>query len=228
MDTALQASLMAKLVELSLSVSPGTRLPVVVVIDTSGSMSGAPLAELGEALAQFFTAVDADDDARDACEIAIVEVGGDVRVARPFARACDGAVTSLDADGQTPMGEGVMVAVDLIEERKRQYSASGTRYFQPWLVILTDGQPTDETAAVEKRVAELVGAKKLTVFPVAVGPDADLARLRKLAGGTPPARLAGLDFQSFFRWLSASVSVVAQSSPGDRVPMPSPFEWIES
>ena len=188
-------------------------------------MAGEPIVSLGEALTQFLAGVDADEYARDICEIALVRVGGDVRIVRPFAQAREGMSESLDAGGCTPMGEAVMMAIDLVEERMRQYGAKGIRHFPPWLVILTDGQPTDATSAAEERVARLVAAKMLTVFPVAIGRDADLARLRKIAGGTPPARLAGLDFQSFFRWLTASVSAVLQSSPGDRVPMPSGVVW---
>ncbi len=221
-----KSSLTARSSELTLM--PSTCLPVVVVLDTSGSMAGQPIRELGEALAQFFADVDADEDARDMCEIAVVEVGGEARVARPFARAREGAEASLDADGATPMGEGVTMALDLIEERKRQYSAKGIRYFQPWLVVLSDGQPTDATSAAEDRVAKLVAAKKLTVFPVATGPDADLARLGRLAGGTKPVRLAGLEFRAFFRWLSASLNVVSRSQPGTGLALPSPFEWIRT
>ncbi len=211
-----------------LTPSPTTFLPVVVVVDTSGSMEGAPIRELAAGIEQFFRDVDADEDAREACEIAIVEVGGEARVVRGFAPARDGARVCLDAGGVTPMGEGVTLAVELLERRKRDYSASGLRYFQPWLVILTDGKPTDPTTAAEARVAELVKARKLTVFPVATGPDADLARLEALAGGVKPARLAGLAFRELFRWLSASMSVVSRSRAGTGVALPSSFAWIET
>ena len=56
-------------------VLPCPRLPVAVVLDTSESMRGKPLAELGEALDLFLATVSADPEARDACDVAFVSVG---------------------------------------------------------------------------------------------------------------------------------------------------------
>jgi uncharacterized protein YegL len=209
--------------------NPATRLPVAVVLDTSGSMHGEPIRELASGVELFLEQVGADPDASASCDLAFVSLGAKVRVLRPFGLARAGGLAScLEAEGPTPMGEGVSLALDLLEHRKALYRSRGVRYFQPWLVLMTDGQPSDDTRRIEQRVSGAVEQRRLTVFPVAIGPSADLARLRAIAGGVDPVRLKGLDFRAFFRWLSASMSATSRSRPGLGVRMPSPFEWIES
>jgi uncharacterized protein YegL len=209
--------------------NPAARLPVAVVLDTSGSMDGEPIAELRGAVDRFLADLAADDDARASCDVAFLGVGERVSILRPFGLAHVGGLTSaLEADGPTPLGEGVVAALDLLEQRKEQYRTRRLRYFQPWLVVITDGQPTDDTDLAQWRVARAREARRLTVFPVAVGPRADVDRLRALAGGVDPARLRGLEFRRFFQWLSASVSVVSRSQPGQGLALPSPFEWIDT
>jgi uncharacterized protein YegL len=207
--------------------SPTTRLPVVVTLDTSASMHGEPLRELQEAMRLFLAEVAADPDASASADIALITAGGEVAVHRSFGLASSGGAAPLRARGDTPLGRAVGAAIDLLDQRKAQYKAAGTPYLQPWLVILTDGKPTDEFQSVGARTARLVADKKLTVFPVGVGPEADLGTLKLLAGGITPLRLKGLAFAELFKWLSASVACASRSTPGQGVALPSPFTWVE-
>jgi len=59
--------------------NPEPRCPVVLVMDTSGSMSGAPILELNEGLRAFATALQADRLASLRVEVAVVAFGGKVR-----------------------------------------------------------------------------------------------------------------------------------------------------
>ena len=210
--------------------SPTTRLPVVVLLDTSGSMDGEPMRELQEALRIFLGEVAANPDAAASADIALVTAGGRVAVHRTFGLAARGGVAPLSASGDTPLAAGLATALDLLEQRKAQYKAAGTPYFQPWLVVITDGKPTDDASiftAASVRATRLVADKKLTVFAVRVGQGADLARLQLLTGGLPPQRLKGLAFSEFFKWLSASVACASKSTPGQGVALPSHFTWVE-
>ena len=82
---------------------------------------------------------------------------------------------------------------------------------------MTDGAPTDNIDHAAKRVVDLVEAKKLTIFPIAIGSDADMETLARFSPNRPPLRLHGLKFKEFFEWLSKSVARVSRSTPGDTV-----------
>lgn len=85
---------------------------------------------------------------------------------------------------------------------------------------MTDGQPNGRPEELKRaidRVTEMVAQKKLTVFPIGIGADADMTVLARFSPNRDPLRLRGLSFKEFFEWLSKSVSRVSRSTPGDEV-----------
>ena len=198
--------------------NPTPRVPVSLCLDTSGSMGGAPIQELVRGVNLFYDAIDEDDDAHDSAEINIVEFNTAAGLVHDFASIERlSRISSLSASGATAMGAGVNLALDSLEKRKATYSQSGVLYYQPWLVLMTDGAPTDNIDVAVKRVVDLVEAKKLTVFPIGSGSGADMKTLARFSPNRPPLRLDGLKFNEFFEWLSKSVARVSRSTPGDAV-----------
>ncbi|WGT46678.1 vWA domain-containing protein [Tessaracoccus lacteus] len=212
----------ASLIELDdLVDNPTARVPIILCLDCSGSMSGAPIRELNSGVKSFYAAIHSDEIARFSAEISIVTFG-------PVQKETDFQTVMtqphapvLQATGLTPLGEAVQLSLDLLEQRKQAYKDNGIDYYQPWLVLMTDGEPNGSSAVLNaqiSRVQQLAGGRKLVVFPIGIGAGADMATLNRFApGGRPAFKLQGLDFQSFFSWLSASVSRVSQSTPGDGV-----------
>ena len=201
--------------------NPTPRVPVALCIDTSGSMMGDPIRELVAGVNQFYDAIDEDDDAHDAAEVCLVEFNSHASVIHELASVERlQHISSISATGGTAMGEGVNLALDTLEARKKMYSDNGVLYYQPWLVLMTDGAPNGSAAELERaiqRVTDLVGNKKLTVFPIGIGAGADMKVLARFSPNRAPLRLQGLSFKEFFEWLSKSVSRVSQSAPGDTV-----------
>jgi uncharacterized protein YegL len=201
--------------------NPTPRVPVSLCIDTSSSMAGDKIRELIRGVNAFYDAVEEDDDAHDAAEISIVEFNSSTNLIQDFASVDRlQRIGTLSPTGLTAMGEGVNLALDTLEDRKAMYSGSGVLYYQPWLVLMTDGQPNGDSHELERavqRVATMVTAKKLTVFPIGIGADADMAALARFSPNRRPLRLKNLNFKEFFEWLSRSVSRVSRSTPGDAV-----------
>ena len=197
--------------------NPTARVPICLVLDVSGSMAGAPIDELQAGVELFFKAIREDEVAQHAAEIAIVTFGGGAQKKLDFLAISRQQVPNLYASGDTPMGEAVSLALDLLEARKNEYRNAGVDYFPPWMVVKTDGQPTDSIDLASTRIRDLVTARKLTVFPIAIGEGADLGQLSRLSPSRPPLKLQGLNFREFFLWLSRSVSRVSQSTPGESV-----------
>ena len=197
--------------------NPTARVPICLVLDVSGSMSGAPIDELNKGVKLFFDAIKADEVAQYAAEICVVTFGSSVEKVLDFMSVERQFVPTLETSGSTPMGAGVTMGLDLLEARKEDYKRAGVDYYQPWMVVMTDGEPTDDIIGAAGRISSLVASKKLTVFPIAIGDSANLTKLGTLSPTRPPLRLQGLNFKEFFTWLSRSVSRVSQSMPGESV-----------
>lgn len=209
--------------------NPTARVPVCLCLDTSGSMEGAPINELNEGVRLFYEAIREDETAMYSAEISIVTFGGTAELVEDFANI-DRQPESpkLQADGMTPMGEAVNLALDCLEKRKQEYKDKGVDYYQPWLVLMTDGAPNGSPIELSRAVArtvDMVNSKKLTIFPIGIGKEADMNVLKQFSPNRAPLKLQGLKFREFFAWLSKSVSKTSQSTPGEKVPLD--FEGIK-
>jgi len=201
--------------------NPTARVPVCLCLDTSGSMEGDPIRELNEGVRLFYEAIREDETAMYSAEISIVTFGDSVQLVEDFAtidRQPHPPV--LQAGGMTPMGEAVNLALDCLEKRKQEYRDKGVDYYQPWLVLMTDGKPNgspSEFARAVSRTTDMINNRKLTVFPIGIGAQADMNALKQFSPTRPPLKLQGLKFREFFTWLSMSVAKTSQSTPGEKV-----------
>ncbi len=197
--------------------NPTSRVPICLVLDTSGSMEGDPIDELNVGVRTFFDAILSDDVAQWSAEVSIVTFGDTAKQILNFTSIQKQNCPTLNASGETPMGEAVNLALDLLDRRKEEYKSLGIDYYQPWMVLMTDGQPTDDIESAVIRTSELIKNKKLTIFPIGIGNDADMLVLDSFSPKRKPVRLKGLNFKGFFEWLSQSVVKVSQSTPGEKV-----------
>ena len=182
------------------------RIACIVLADVSGSMSGAPIAALQDGFAAFVEYVTEDDLARKRAEVAVVTFGTRARVAVPLREARTLEPIPFSASGSTNMADAINMAIDMIDERKREYKAGGIQYYRPWLLLLTDGAPNRMgfDAAVA-RLNALEAAGGVTVFAIGIGDSVDYRQLERVTTQGPPAPPAGLKFDEFFEWLSASL-----------------------
>lgn len=201
------------------------RCPCVLVLDTSGSMEGEPIAALNDGLQAFQTDIQEDKLARRRTEIAIVTFGdGGVQTIQDFVEAGRFAAPTLAAAGRTPMGEAIDRALDLVDSAKAEYQANGVPYYRPWVFLITDGEPTDEWVRAAERIHAAEAANALSFFAVGVG-DADMATLTQIAPPQrPPVHLQGVAFKKLFIWFSQSQKSVSASKPGEQAPLP-PIGW---
>ena len=227
--------------------NPTPRIPICLCLDTSGSMGAVEgecmptgetvfedgktwnvvtggtsrIQELQKGIKLFYDAISDDDVARYAAEICIVTFNSSADCVLDFANIeRQTELPELEAVGDTAMGEGVNLALDLLERRKQEYKDKGVDYYQPWLVLMTDGIPNGSASEMNRavsRTVELVNNKKLTVFPIAIGDESNLSALAAFSPKRMPLKLQGLKFEEFFSWLSKSVSTTSHSNTDETI-----------
>ena len=207
--------------------NPDQRTPCVLLLDTSYSMAGAPISELNQGLQVFKQALIEDSLARRRVEVSILTFGGRVNLVQDFVTAEQFTPPTLQADGGTPMGEGIERALDRVAMRKRLLADAGVPKTLPWVFLITDGAPTDSWQGAAERVQRSSAARDVAFFAVGVE-GADMRTLGQITGPErTPLKLAGLQFRELFQWMSASLRQVSRSAAGTQVALPPPSGWAE-
>ena len=205
--------------------NPSSRCACMVVLDTSASMGGAPIEQLNAGFKLFLQSLHDDEVADCSGEVAVLTAGGNVTEVLPFTTAMNiESCATFSAGGMTPLGSAVDKALDMLEQRKAQYRNNGVAYYQPWLVIISDGAPNDAWQAAARRAKNLSAQRKLVSLTIGVE-GADLQILGEFSS-RPAIKLDGLKFAQFFEWLSASMSrVSASASTSSSIDLPPMDSW---
>jgi uncharacterized protein YegL len=137
--------------------------------------------------------------------------------------------SDLTADGVTDMGRGFTMVADQLK-----IPPMSERALPPVLVLISDGQPTDDYASGLAAIMKQPWGAKAVRIAIAIGRDADLDVLQKFIGNPEIKPLQADNPQALvncIRWVSTAV-VGAASSPASQttndtrpivnVPLPAP------
>jgi uncharacterized protein YegL len=201
--------------------NPEPRCLCLLVLDTSRSMQGEPIAALNQGLQVLRQELLQVPLARKRVEVGVVTFGATVEVAQDFVTADCFHPPSLQAAGETPLGAGLLLGLKQLEARKACCRLHGVPYWRPWVFLITDGMPQGEpletTRLAIQRIREAESAHQAAFFAVGVE-GANMKLLARIAV-RPPLRLHGLRFAELFTWLSASTARVATQGD-EQVPWP--------
>lgn len=108
--------------------NPSVRLPLALVLDTSGSMEWGnpkPIDLLNQGLRTLKEEIENDEIALMTLELSMINCGKQVKEINQFDNIYNIDIPELQASGGTPLGESVELALEKLEERKKLYKKRG-------------------------------------------------------------------------------------------------------
>ena len=123
------------------------RAPLVLVLDCSGSMQEENKIQLlNDGLKTLAADLKADPVAARCGRVLVISFGGDgnVEIMGDWTDAMDFTPPEFLAGGLTPLGAAMRCALDEIESQKSQMRTAGVSYKRPIIMLLSDGEPTDD------------------------------------------------------------------------------------
>ncbi len=204
--------------------NPEPRCPCVLLLDTSGSMAGQPIHQLNEGIKTLRDELQNDQLAKKRVEVAVVTFGP-VKIVSDFTTVANFYPQELEVSGDTPMGSAISFGIELAMKRKQEYKDHGIGHYKPWIILITDGAPTDSYSKATLQVKQGEADKAFSFFAIGVD-SADMKILREISV-REPAKLKGYMFREFFLWLSSSLKSVSSKNPGESNKLPPPSGWFE-
>ena len=204
--------------------NPESRCPCMLLLDTSGSMGGRPIQELNEGIQILKSELVQDALASKRVEVAMITFGP-VSLESDFQTVDNFYPKTLSANGDTPIGGAITLGIELINKRKQLYRDNGVGYYKPWIILITDGGPTDNWSHAAKVIQDGENENKFAFFAIGVE-GANMDTLSKLSVRSP-IKLKGLMFREFFLWLSSSMKMVSSKNPGEQTKLLPPTGWAD-
>jgi uncharacterized protein YegL len=190
----------------------GRPVALVVLADTSGSMTGEPISILNSSLATMVQDLQSDTTIKDLVHLVLITFDDTARIVVPLTPISQGRLPQLQANGMTAMG----AAFKLAESELADTSRITSRWTMPVIALCSDGKPNDpgpndpqwEQALHSLKSHERV--QQANRVALAIGSAADLNVLRRfIDSGNPEEdgpRLVEADkperIKEFFRLLT--------------------------
>ena len=209
-----------RLQDMDLTENTACRLPVCVCVDASYSMRRENrMIQVNEGLREFIRSISANPCACDSVEMCIVSFGdNDARVVAPFQSTTKLHFDDIVPSGKTPIGKAVTASIEELRKRQQLYKERGISSYHPWLILISDGEGTDDFRAAARELIQLQQQKRVKVLCIGIGDEQNDLRHFQLNGDV--IQLEKFQLGNFFTWISKSMSSMSTQSPEEDLELP--------
>ncbi|KFF13308.1 VWA domain-containing protein [Chryseobacterium soli] len=183
------------------------RLPVYLLLDTSGSMTGEPIEAVKNGVQMMLHSLRQMPQALETAYISIITFDTDAKQIIPLTDLASFQMVDIKASGVTSFGGALALLADKVQTEVSKTTLEQKGDWKPMTFIMTDGVPTDDwQAGLNKLKAVYNGF----LVGCAVGGSADSSILKQITNEV--VSLQNADSESiaqFFKWVTASISTTS-------------------
>jgi uncharacterized protein YegL len=185
------------------------RLPIYLLLDTSGSMHGEPIEAVKNGIQTLQSSLNSDPYALETAYLSIITFDSAAKQISPLTEIAMFQQPELHAGGCTAMGEALKLLCTCVDRDVHKSTPEAKGDWRPLVFVMTDGEPTDDiTAGVE----EIKRRKWGIIVACAAGQGANTDYLKRFTENV--VSLATTDstaMKEFFKWVSSSIQTASKS-----------------
>jgi len=183
------------------------RLPVYLLLDTSGSMTGEPIEAVKNGVQMMISSLRQNPQAIETAFLSVITFDSTAQQIIPLTDLASFQMVDLKATGVTALGDALKLTAHKIETEVAKTTTEQKGDWKPLVFIMTDGIPTDNW---ESGLAEFKKVKTAFTVACAAGGGADTNVLKQITDTV--VSLENADSSSigkFFQWVTASIGVTS-------------------
>ncbi|MDU1892080.1 MAG: VWA domain-containing protein [Dysgonomonas sp.] len=184
------------------------RLPVYLLLDISGSMTGEPIEAVKNGVQILVSTLRQDPYALETAYLSIITFNSAANQVVPLTELPGFQMPDIKAAGTTALGEALALLADTVDKEVIKTTMEQKGDWKPLVFLMTDGAPTDDWM---QGLAKFQKQKFGIVVACAAGQSAKVDVLKQITDTVVQLDTADSStIKSFFKWVSASISFGSQ------------------
>ena len=205
------------------------RLPVYLLVDTSGSMKGEPIEAVNNGIKSLVATLRQDPQALESVYMSIITFDAQVKTVCELT-ALESfnppAITTPDS-GPTHLGEAINMVTQTVKGDVRKSSDTQKGDWAPMLFVLSDGKASD-LQVFNESISGIRAAGFASIVGLAAGPKANPADLKAFCDHVATMEtMDGQSFSKFFQWVSEAINSGNKAGGDAKGGLPAPPDEID-
>ncbi|MGK7924662.1 MAG: VWA domain-containing protein [Spirulina sp.] len=185
------------------------RLPVYLLLDCSGSMSGEPIEAVRQGLKALLSELQSDPMALETAYLSVITFDSTAHQVAPLTDLMLFQEPKIQASGSTSMGAALNLLEQCMDREVRKSTDTQKGDWKPLIFLMTDGMPTDRWENAADRIKQ---KRPGNIIACAAGSNADEQTLKRITEIVVKLNNVRPDtLKAFFQWVSSSIKTTSQS-----------------
>jgi len=184
------------------------KLPVYLLLDTSGSMQGEPIDSVRQGIQTLVAALRQDPHALESAYLSVITFSEKAQQLVALTELGQFEMPPIAASGTTSLGAALSLLAERVGAEVAKTTTEQKGDWKPIVFLMTDGESTDDLA---EGIAAIKRGTIGTLIACAAGPNANVTQLQRLTESVVRLDTADANaIRAFFKWVSASIATTSQ------------------